>query len=351
MGRLLGWLILGTAVAHADWPALERFQGTMTRTEFAALLTNVYCPSGAITNYLTYGRNTVTLAPNFTLRFADAPPAPAPVKLRRITLDPGHIGGAWARMEERWFQRGSDRPVQEAELNLNVARLLDRQLTAAGFAVSLTKTNFEPVTAQRPDDFRARAEQEIPASPDEAQRADAVRQRQEMLFYRSAEIEARARLVNEHHRPDLVVCLHFNAVAWDECQSLVDDNRLVVFVHGNYLPAEVADEAQRYRLFYKLLSRSHAVELPVAETLAEALAAATGLPAVEYAPGGPAARVGANRYVYARNLAASRLFDAPVVFLEPYYMNNRQVYERLQKDPGIFREYADTVFNGLVRFR
>ena len=71
-------------------------------------------------------------------------------------------------------------------------------------------------------------------------------------------------MLNEKIKPDLTICLHFNAVEWDNCQNLVDDNRLVVFVHGNYLASELKDDEQKLRLFSKLLERSHRAELIVA---------------------------------------------------------------------------------------
>src|SRR5262249_3841144 len=97
-------------------------------------------------------------------------------------------------------------------------------------------------------------------------------------------------------------CIHFNAVDWDECHSFVDDNRLLFFVHGNYLPGEVVD----LRLFEKLLERSHATELAVAESIAAELARVTGLPAARYP-----VPVGKTGYVFARNLAANRLINGP----------------------------------------
>ena len=374
MGRrcslLAGLLLAGTG--WADWSTLESFQGTMPRSEFAALLTNVYCPSAALTGCLSYASNSVTIFSTaektnalFTLRFGSAaiPQLPA---MRRIVLDPGHIGGEWARMEERWFVRSKGRPVQEALLNLQVARRLRDQLNAAGWEVTLTKDNFEPVTAMRPEDFRVEAVRTLPTPPGgtelerDAWCHDQLRKRMEQLFYRSAEITARAQFVNESARPDLTICLHFNAVEWNERNELVDDNRLVVFVHGDYLPSEVADDAQKLRLFYKILSRSLGVELPVAESVAMALAQATRLPAAEYGAASSAVRVGTNAYVYARNLAANRLIDSPVIFLEPYYMNNRIVYQRIQLGDydgeqvvegksyrSIIREYADAVAAGL----
>jgi N-acetylmuramoyl-L-alanine amidase len=350
MGRQLALIVAGVLatvpVLAADWTILNRYQRTIARAEFESLLTNVYDTAGTLTGSLTFASNSVTVA-GYTFHFATNAPALTVPSLKRIVLDPGHIGGEWARMEERLFVRGKDRPVQEAALNLIVARLLKQQLEMAGVTVALTKESFQPVTELRPEDFRTQAEREVPASEDEATRADAVRQRQELLFYRTAEITARAQLVNDRLKPDLTICIHFNAAEWNECHDLVDDNRLLVFIHGDYRPGELAGDDQKLRLFEKLLERSHAVEWPVAEALAAALARATGLPSS----------------IRPRNLAANRLYDGPVVYLEPYYMNNRIVYERIQlgdydgEKPvhgrpvkSIFREYADAVMEGLRPF-
>jgi N-acetylmuramoyl-L-alanine amidase len=384
MGRFLLCLIVALArlpVFAADWSTLEHHQ-VITRTEFDKLVASVYCPSGALTNYLTYGTNSVAIystpaktdPPLFVLQFASTPSSFMPHSpfFKRVALDPGHIGGEWARMEERFFVRGKDRPVQEAMLNLAVARLLKARLEAAGAEVFLTKDTFQPVTNKRPADFRIQAEQEIaalirfdalPALDREANVADAIRKRAEILFYRSSEIDARARLLNDKIKPDITLCIHFNAIEWDECQSLVNDNRLVVFVHGDYLASELKDDDQKWRLLSKLLEGSHSIELSVADAIATALAVATKLAPVDYGPSSGAIRVGQNPYVFARNLAANRLVDGPVVYLEPYYMNNRLVYQRLQLGDyentreiegqqyrSIFREYADAVADALIQF-
>jgi hypothetical protein len=123
------------------------------------------------------------------------------------------------------------------------------------------------------------------------------------------------------------------------------------------------DDDQKLRLFSKLLERSHPVEQSVAEAVATTMANATKLQPVEYGPASGAIHVGDNPYVFARNLAANRLYNGPVVFLEPYYMNNRVVYQRIQLGDydgtrdvngtpmkSIFREYADSVAEGLMKF-
>lgn len=334
---------------------------TITREEFDALLRTLYCPSGAIFSYLRYDHDAVYLTPTCRLRFASStrPVTYAPsFQIHTIALDPGHIGGRWAQMEDRHFQLGSDPPVEEATLNLTVARLLQPRLEALGFRVVCTKTALEPVTMHRPEDFLAQADHEIPPDTNSVRRATAVRQRAEWLFYRRAEILARARLLNEQLRPDLTLAIHFNAVPWTATGHLTHEDHLLFFAHGNYLPDEVADEAQRRRLFFKLLRRCHDVEIPVADSIAAAFQRATGFKPAQFPV--PVGRTG---YVYARNLAANRLYDSPTVYLEPYYMNSRLTYQRIQLGDyegyrvidgrpyrSIFREYADAVAEGLAPF-
>lgn len=348
MGQFHLLALVATAISTAsaaNWSSLDAYQETITRADFDRLLATIYCPSGALTNYLTYSINSVTLHSTpaktntlFSLHFSEIsnPKSQITYRFRRIALDPGHIGGKYARLEERFFQRGRDRPVQEASLNLTVARLLKQQLQADGFTVLLTKNKLQPVTDKRPADF-----------PNPIQ------------FYRQAEITARAELINTKLKPDLTLCLHFNAIEWNEHKDLVDDNRLLLYIHGNYLPVEIADDEQKFRLLTKLLSRSSEKELPIAEVLATALVKATGLPPLP--PSDNAIRVSDNPYILARNLAANRLYDGPVVYLEPYYMNNKLVYQRIQlgdfagqkqiaghKYKSIFREYADAVAEALT---
>src|ERR1039457_6396252 len=145
MRRFLICLMLAQACfasASTDWSALERYQQTISRAEFDTLLSRVYCPSGGITNCLAYGTNSVAVYSTsaktnpslFVLQFASQtrPFVQHRPTFHRIALDPGHIGGEWARMEERFFVHGKDRPIQEAVLNLAVARLLKARLEAAG---------------------------------------------------------------------------------------------------------------------------------------------------------------------------------------------------------------------------
>ena len=378
--------------AQVDWASLDAYQGTVTADTFSRLLNEVYAPGGGLIPYLRYNQQQVAVypdatqtgAPLFELRFAEAEGAAetnsvgregAPLAGLRIALDPGHIGGAWSRMEERFFlvNRATDWPVQEAAMNLHVARLISNRLAAAGAEVVLVKNDFEPMTDVRPDLLMTNAGALPPPDPRyahlpdvlvESSQRDARRKQIERQFYRNEEIIARAAVINRDIKPDVTLCIHFNATGYGDEKTLYEENGLTFFVHGNYLAGELANNDQKYYLLAKLLERSHEVELGLTRAISEAFVAATGLPpSYTVGPGGVMHPMDDDHYIYARNLAANRQFRGPVIFLEPYFMNNRIVYARIQAGDyegereieggtyrSIFKEYADAVAAGVLAF-
>ncbi len=161
------------------WASLEPFQETMTHDEFAESLQNVYCPRGVPAEFIQLDTNEARFLVDkdeqrwFTLRFASnegsrkavallwkraasLPTAPKGRELTgvKIALDPGHIGGTWAQMEERWFQVGDSKPIQEGDMTLRVAQLIAPKLRKLGATVSLVREKLAPVTPKRPDDMK-----------------------------------------------------------------------------------------------------------------------------------------------------------------------------------------------------
>src|SRR5690606_15944332 len=83
--------------------------------------------------------------PPFKLRPAIDPAKP--LADLHILIDPGHIGGKFARMEGRWYQIGSEnQAVMEGEMSLRVARILEHDLSLLGARVSLSRERNAPVT-------------------------------------------------------------------------------------------------------------------------------------------------------------------------------------------------------------
>jgi hypothetical protein len=256
-------------------------------------------------------------------------------------------------MEGRWFSVDGGPPVCEGDLTLKVAQLLKPRLESLGASVSLVRSTNEPLTPLRPADLLS----EAPSDGDPRKQA-------ERLFYRTAEIRARAELVNLTLKPDLVLCLHFNAEPWGNASAptLVERSHFHLLLNGGYTDEEVALEDQRFELLRKLLQRTHEEETRIGIDVAASFYSATGLPPYEYKPEARNARtVAGNPFLWARNLLANRLYDCPVIFLEPYVMNSRTDYARIQAGdfdglreiegrprPSILREYADALTTGLA---
>ena len=274
----------------------------------------------------------------------------------KIAIDPGHIGGTWAQMEERWYQiKNKGTQVKEGELTLTTARILKPMLEKLGARVWLVRRDLEPITPRRPEDFKALATTYSDSR---------IRWNSEKFFYRYDEIRMRAWHVNERIKPDLVLCLHFNAEAWANPRNptFVDRNHLHLLINGTYSKGEFAKQDQRLHLLKRLLQRIHPEELALSTSVAEAMAKETGLPPWTYDTAN-AKSVNDSPYVWARNLLANRVYTCPVVFLEPYVMNNREVYERIGAGDyegekmvagkirkSIFHEYATGVANGLANY-
>ncbi len=368
-----------------DWAELDKFQGTITREQFIDLLDQVYAPNSAAADFISVSPVAATIktrkgrAPyvlNFAASEKDVKPAPGywrprhhllkgskPLAGVKIAIDPGHLGGKWAKMEERWFRIGNAEPVTEGDMTLRVAKLLVPRLKALGAEVALTRSGTDPLTNLRPSKLRKAA---VASLRDKGSRITdfAVEKESERLFYRTAEIRRRAALVNRSIRPDLVLCLHFNAEGWGDPlrPTLVDQNHLHFLVTGAWSAKELEYEDQRFEMLVKLLNRSLPEEVAVTKSLAKSMAAATGLPPYIYT-GDSAVRIGGSNYIWARNLLANRLFQCPVVYAEPYVMNSREVHARIQAgdyegkkkvagklQPSIYREYADAIVAGLVDY-
>lgn len=378
--------LLSPLATQPDWNRLQAYAGTVTAAEFRRLLDTVYVPDGSWREWIVitppqafitprpgaapialplapYGASEGTPS-RFWKGRAERSPAPGkPLAGLRIAIDPGHLGGRYAKMEARWFRIGWGRPVEEGEMTLLVAKLLKARLEQLGAEVWLTRSSNGPTTPLRPGNLRKAA---VASLEEEGVGTTAARldKESERLFYRVAEIRNRARLVNERIRPDLVVCLHFNAEEWGnpDRPTLTDKNHLHLLLSGAMSREELAHEDERFTMLVKLLGGTHAEELGASDAVARSLAAVTGLEPFAY-HSSKAIPASSNPYLWIRNLLANRLFECPVVYCEPYVMNSRPVFNRIQLGdypgrrnvggrllPSIYREYADAVAQGLAEY-
>ena len=349
-----------------DWLKLQSFHQSMTRVEFEAALRDIYSdgspmtppwkmePDGVIIQTgdpikpevrIAFSSRAESPLPSMRTwrRASEMPPLKGrpPLSDVHIAIDPGHIGGGYAQIEERYLSFAPGEAIQEGTLTLTTAQVLAERLKALGAYISLVRDRLDPVTELRPSDLITPARQLLIESgfpqPQENYNGLAgdaklltVQWQSEKLFYRVSEIHARAKKVNTTIKPDVVLCLHYNAEAWGDATApqFSPMNHMHVLVNGCYAPIELAQQDVRFEMFNRLFSRMHEEELPLAEAVANGMRSATELPAYVYTTNN-ARHVGTNAYVYARNLLANRIYECPVVYLEPYVMNHEQTYRRL----------------------
>jgi len=370
-----------TDLAEApDWKRLDTFQKSITKYEFSKQLNTVYCPRESWWSpWIEIEENRVRIRKNagteewYDLYFtesnksADPLPYSLPIKGAKILIDPGHIGGEFSEMEGRHFAIGDDKPVKEGDLALSVALLVKSVLEKKGAEVELTRQNNQPVTKLRPKDFDDLAinwfnQMKWFHGLPEDEKNKRIEKRKELYFYRVSEIMARSQLIKKM-KPDLVLCIHLNAAPWPdpESKSLVSRNDYHVLVNGCYMGGEMAYDNQRFEMIWRLLNRWEIKERSIAESMSRAFAQKTGLPAFAY-KGPNALKIGEVEGVWARNLLANRIYEAPVIFLEPYIANSEAVYQRIQvgdfdgqkkignqMKTSLIREYAEAVVLGLEK--
>ena len=152
---------LGT---RPDWSTLDLWQETITRDDFFRLLTEVYTLDDSWKRYITVHPDhaiirTDTRKPgatyrlNFSSILSEASPnrnwsgagelAPGttekPLAGVHIAIDPGHIGGEFAKIEERWFQMGNHQAVQEGDMTLITGKIIKKKLIKLGAKVYLIR--------------------------------------------------------------------------------------------------------------------------------------------------------------------------------------------------------------------
>jgi len=384
-----------------DWSRLEIFQETITHDEFIKLLDEVYAPGGIWQSTIKINDDTAFIAEDaawsrmFTLRFAKegaAKPAPhywrpvsklppakedKPLSGLKIALDPGHLGGKWAKMEERWFVIGNSKPVAEGDMTLLTAKILAKKLRALGATVLFVRSTPGPVTSVRPRQLRKAAIAELKRQKllfireNYSGSADPIRQNSiqwesERLFYRISEIHQRGKIVNGTLRPDITLCMHYNAGGWgdEKNPALLPENHLHLLMNGSYEANELSLDDVRFEMLLKLLTRCYPEELAISKTVAAYMAGETGLvPYSYYKPYVAAHPVPGEPYLWLRNLIADRLYRNPTIYIEPYVMNSQLVFDRVQAGDyegereiggamrkSIYREYADSVADGLEAY-
>jgi N-acetylmuramoyl-L-alanine amidase len=293
------------------------------------------------------------------LRQARTNPPTRPLAGLRIALDPGHMGGSpWDERTGK-FVRAQGHILSEGVMALQVALLLERELTALGAEVLLTHRSLGPATDTAWGDLDiptfGRIElrqstlqpwfQSLLASGgtdsallktfDQSSRTRALfsESARGRYFILRDDLDARVRKVRAFD-PDLTIIIHFDVAPG----ASGDGNGLnpnaprwtKSYVAGSTLVEEFASRADRAELAAHMLDPlARQASIRLSQTLVGHLKEHLGL---GYDPNGGDNAVPVAPGVFARNLALSRKISGHAVsYIETLFYNNPAEFAALSK--------------------
>lgn len=278
-----------------------------------------------------------------------------PLHQARIAIDPGHLGGKFARTEGRYVDMKpeviggkTDIRFDEGTLSVLTARRLAKLLQAEGAKVFLTREkpgqSVYPVpfegwreTKEFEDVLFTKFSDVTDPEKKAALLAEYRGYSDPVLFfklYNGRDIQERARVINEF-APDLTVAIHYNAGGGNEDKTGLnlgtDRNFNLVFIPGSYKINELWTREARYHFVRLAVTGDIERAAEISKLLAKALHTKTGVPIVttgeekasylrescrevfaEYP----------NTGVYCRNLGLTRWVKGPITYGESLCQDN-----------------------------
>lgn len=277
----------------------------------------------------------------------------------RIAIDPGHMGGEfWDEHTGKWIENPQGRRISEGLIVLQTALLLEKELTALGAEVMLTRRTLEPVqevplqsldlTQYGRLELRQSTLQswfqellaEAPAGSELFQAFDEHARVKQAFAERSrtrhfigtADTDARAEKIHAFDA-DLTLILHYDVRVSDASPhglNPADYNATKAYVPGAFVPEELSSRQDR-ALFAKHLLSREAWDASVRLSREIVGAIHRDLKVALDPTGGTYTRL-VEPGVFSRNLALNRrLSGRAFSFLEILYYNGPSEFNRLSR--------------------
>lgn len=326
-----------------DFSEFDRFQEKWTRAEIEERLTHFLQKDPKLASYFTLDQESLVLynAPDwqkdrhveYRLKLAsEKKTAPKREKKHtlvglKIAIDPGHLGGPYARLEERYIdippslERTEQIQFDEGTLSLLTAMYLKILLEKEGAIVMITREQVgEGVYSQHFFDWLGKNPhlwtQEVSLN------------KIFRKYYNPLDLRARAKKINSF-APDLTVVIHYNSHHVEEEYSsnhcVTSRNYNLVFIPGAFGRGELTEYENRYEFMRLLASDDLENSLRLSQSILSQFHKHLKVPAVTRADGArylDTVCLQLDEGIFARNLALTRLVHSPVCYGETLVQNN-----------------------------
>lgn len=358
----------------------DRYQDRWTRQEIEEKLGLFLQKDAKLSSYFSVNNDTFILynAPDsqkdreveFCLRFAkEKKNLEKETKKRdlvglKIAIDPGHFGGPYARLEERYIdippslERDQQIQFDEGTLSLLTATYLKVLLEKEGAIVMLTRDRIgEGVYQQHFFDWLGKNPR---LWSGEISLSKLFRK-----YYNPLDLRARAQKINEFC-PDLTVVIHFNSHHVEQEDSsnhcITPHNYNLVFIPGAFCRGELTEHENRYEFLRLLLSEDLHRSLSLSRTILASFNKKLGVPIVSKADDArylDRVCLKLEEGIFSRNLAMTRLVHSPICYGETLVQNNIDECRNLsrmdfviagQKCSSRIKQVAEAYFEGIKEY-
>lgn len=369
------------ALSAVDFSVFDSFQGEWTKVEIEERLQRYLQKKSHIARYITLTEEEFILydlpetqsdrSVEYRLKLVLEPRAEKKKVPKRtnlvgvkIAVDPGHLGGPYARLEERFIdippslERGESIQFDEGTLTFLTAMYLKILLEKEGAIVMMTRDQIgKNVFSESFFDW-------LKNKPN-LWAGEVSLNKLFRKYYNPLDLRARANKINAF-APDLSIVIHYNShEGSDEISSnhcVVSNNFNMVFIPGAFCSNELVEQESRFEFLRLLitndLTHSHDLSLAILEKFGSCLQVpiVTKIDGARYLQ---SVCLKVEEGVYARNLALTRLIHGPVCYGETLVQNNIDECQNLGRQDFVIhgmtcssriKEVAEAYFEGIKLF-
>lgn len=362
MKRLVILLLSYCLSLNAYDKRIDHYQSQYTKDEIAYRLKHFLQKNKDIEDHYLLTDDTFSLFatredkinnhPEFTIALAISPQKkiqtqfPDSIKNLRIAIDPGHLGGDFAIIEQRYVKMINTKPPEakesiffkEGTLNLITALLLKEWLEQEGAQVLLTKEKDGEAVYDRTF-FEWLAFEGHKVAPTTIQGLQFQKTYPQLFstYYNRLDLQARANKINAFH-PHLTLIIHYNAHGRRDpfTQENIPENYNynMVFIGGSFCKGELSTLANREEFLRLLLTDDLDLSMLLSEQVINQFTEKTEVPPVH--PNDPvpylkSVSLQLGKGIYARNLFLTRTVHGPLCYGESLCQDDRKECIRLNE--------------------